>query len=193
MTDIFSKEKRSEVMSKIHSRDTKPEMTVRRYLHAAGFRYTLGNRKYPGSPDLVFPSLHAVIFINGCFWHGHEGCRHSHLPKSNVEFWEAKIDRNRRRDAKVKTELEEQGWHVFVVWECELSTKDRREATLSTLAGQLSRLRNQSATSPTPIPSPTPSPVPLPPPSPAPLPTPSYPTEYDDAPGSLAAEPPNPY
>ena len=131
--DIKSKEERSRNMSAIRSGDTKPEMLVRRYLHARGFRYGLHNRKLPGSPDIVLRKYKTVIFINGCFWHGHEGCKYYRLPKSNIEFWQAKITRNKERDAFDVSVLEAKGWKVLTVWECELRTIAQREDTLTRL------------------------------------------------------------
>lgn len=131
--DIKSKEERSRNMSAIRSGDTKPEMLVRRYLHARGFRYGLHNRKLPGSPDIVLRKYKTVIFINGCFWHGHEGCKYYRLPKSNIEFWQEKITRNKERDAFDVSVLEAKGWKVLTVWECELRTIAQREDTLTRL------------------------------------------------------------
>lgn len=131
--DIKSKEERSRNMSAIRSGDTKPEMLVRRYLHARGFRYGLHNRKLPGSPDIVLRKYKTVIFINGCFWHGHEGCKYYRLPKSNIEFWQEKITRNKERDAFNVSVLEAKGWKVLTVWECELRTIAQREDTLTQL------------------------------------------------------------
>lgn len=137
MADIITSEQRHRLMAAIRSKNTKPEMLVRRYLHALGFRYGLHNKKLPGSPDIVLRSLKTVIFINGCFWHGHEGCRYYRLPKSNVEFWQTKIDRNRARDARDMEALRKRGWRVIVVWECGLRTVALREQTLRELADTL--------------------------------------------------------
>lgn len=117
--DTISPERRSEVMSRIRGKDTKPEMLVRRHLHAIGFRYRLHDSKLPGHPDIVLPKWNTVIFVNGCFWHRHEGCKLASTPKSNVEFWESKFRRNVERDKKEREELEKAGWRVIVVWECE--------------------------------------------------------------------------
>ncbi|MGH9801490.1 MAG: very short patch repair endonuclease, partial [Blastocatellia bacterium] len=103
--DIYSKEKRSEIMSKVRSSGTKPEVIVRKKLHSLGFRFRLKGKSLPGKPDIVLPKYQAVVFVHGCFWHHHKGCRKSGLPASNSEFWRAKIFENVRRDAKVKTEL----------------------------------------------------------------------------------------
>lgn len=137
MADTMTPEQRHRCMAAIKSNDTQPEMLVRRYLHALGFRYGLHNRKLPGSPDIVLRRLKTVIFINGCFWHGHEECRYYRLPKSNVEFWQTKIERNRARDARDMEALRKRGWRVIVVWECGLRTVALREQTLRELAETL--------------------------------------------------------
>lgn len=133
MADIKTKEERSRNMAAIKSNDTKPEMLVRRYLHGCGFRYGLHNNNLPGKPDIVLRKYKTVIFIHGCFWHGHENCKYYRLPKSNVEFWESKIDANRARDKRVEAELQAKGWRVLIIWECELKTKERREKTFREL------------------------------------------------------------
>ena len=121
--DTLSPEKRSEVMSHIRSKDTKPEMVVRRHLHALGFRFRLHSPKLPGHPDIVLPKWHTVVFVNGCFWHRHKGCKTATMPKSNVEFWQAKFDRNVARDKKEHAALKAAGWHVIVLWECEVKKR----------------------------------------------------------------------
>ncbi|MER2997389.1 very short patch repair endonuclease [Pontibacter populi] len=130
MSDVHSKETRSYNMSRIMGADTKPEMLVRRYLFSKGFRYKLHHKGLPGKPDLVFPKYKTALFINGCFWHCHEGCKYFKMPKSRVEFWSNKLEKNRVRDSLVKEQLSQLGWNVFVIWECELK-KDKREQTLS--------------------------------------------------------------
>lgn len=113
-------------MSRIRSRNTKPEMVVRQGLHALGFRYRLHAKNLPGSPDMVLPKYKSAIFIHGCFWHAHEGCQNFRVPKSNTGFWKEKLARNIERDARQIKELEDAGWRVLVVWECatrNLSTK----------------------------------------------------------------------
>lgn len=137
MADIMTKQQRHDCMAAVKGKDTKPEMLVRRYLHGLGYRYGLHNRKLPGSPDLVLRRLKTVIFIHGCFWHGHVGCKYYRLPKSNIDFWQTKIDRNRKRDAEVEAKLNSMGWRVLTVWECDLKNKERRERTLSDLAKTL--------------------------------------------------------
>jgi len=113
---------RSEIMSRIGSRNTKPEMVVRQGLHAAGFRYRLHARNLPGSPDIVLPKYRSLILVHGCFWHAHKGCRNFRLPKSNTDFWREKLVRNAERDARQLKELQDAGWRTLVVWEC--ATRD---------------------------------------------------------------------
>ncbi|MBD3666184.1 very short patch repair endonuclease [Sulfitobacter aestuariivivens] len=109
---------RSEMMGNIGPHNTKPEMMVRRGLHKLGYRYRLHNRKMKGKPDLVFPKFGAVVFVHGCFWHAHQGCRYFQLPKTNAEFWEEKLAGNIERDEKVIAELLNSGWRVLTIWEC---------------------------------------------------------------------------
>jgi len=122
MNDIFTTSKRSFVMSKIHSKETKPEILVRKFLFSQGFRYRKNDKRYAGKPDIVLPKYKTVVFIHGCFWHGHS-CNKGHIPKSNTDFWLEKITKNRERDIKNETELEKIGFKVIVVWECELKNK----------------------------------------------------------------------
>jgi len=126
-TDVFTAEERSAVMRAVKGRDTKPELMLRRALHRAGYRYRLHAKDLPGAPDIVFPKRRAVIFVHGCFWHGHDCKRGARTPKANRAYWTAKIDRNRARDADALAALAAAGWRAHVVWECEL--KDP-EATL---------------------------------------------------------------
>lgn len=133
MTDIKTPEERSRNMAAIHSSDTKPEMLVRRYLHTMGWRYGLHNKKLPGSPDIVMRRFKTVIFVNGCFWHGHENCKYYRLPKSNTEFWRTKIDKNRARDERNIEALRKLGWRVIVIWECGLKTEAQRQQTFKEL------------------------------------------------------------
>ena len=120
MTDNISKERRSFIMSRVRSRDTKPEKIVRSVLFSMGFRFRLCQKNLPGKPDIVLKKYKTVIFVHGCFWHGHENCRKSHLPKSNIDFWKEKIKRNKQRFEEVSRQLEKQGWNVVVIWECEI-------------------------------------------------------------------------
>lgn len=117
--DIVDKARRSAMMAAIRGKDTKPEMLVRRTAHALGFRYSLHRRDLPGSPDLVFPGRRKVVFVHGCYWHRHPGCRFAYEPKSNVDFWTRKFDRNVERDRQALTRLKELGWNPLVIWECE--------------------------------------------------------------------------
>ena len=118
---------RSYTMSHIRGKDTRIEVLVRRYLFSRGLRFRKNDRRYPGHPDVVLPKWHTIVFINGCFWHAHQGCSKYSIPKSNVEFWTAKLLRNHERDARQRAELEADGWKVIVVWECELGKKVRDE------------------------------------------------------------------
>ena len=128
---------RSQVMSHIRGKNTKPEILVRKELHARGFRFRLHNKKLPGSPDVVLPKYGVVIMVNGCFWHGHKGCRYATKPKSNVEFWEAKIARNRHRDEVTEAHLHALGWHVITIWECELRGAASATSRLDALAEEI--------------------------------------------------------
>lgn len=119
MADTVSKEQRSLNMSLIRSTNTKPEVFVRSVLHKLGFRFRKNVKTLPGKPDIVLAKYKTVIFVHGCFWHQHEGCRRSTIPKSNIEYWKPKLRRNTERDIQHKSALEEGGWKVFVVWECE--------------------------------------------------------------------------
>ncbi|MGK9337348.1 very short patch repair endonuclease [Sinorhizobium meliloti] len=120
MVDVVSSEKRSQMMSGIRGKNTKPELTLRRHLHAAGLRFRLHDPDVTGRPDLVFKSRRAAVFVHGCFWHRHEGCHWCTTPASNPEFWAAKFARNRARDIEVREALNASGWRVGTVWECGL-------------------------------------------------------------------------
>lgn len=122
MADKLSPEGRSALMSRIRAKDTQPEMAVRRLLHALGYRYVLHDKRLPGKPDLVFPGRRKVIFVHGCFWHGHS-CGRGFRPSSNAAFWAAKIDSNRSRDRRNVRAIRAQGWRVFIVWECAAQPK----------------------------------------------------------------------
>lgn len=125
--DNHSKEVRSYNMSHIRSKDNKPEELVRKYLFSKGFRYRKNVKALPGCPDIVLAKYKAVVFINGCFWHMHEGCPKFVWPKSNVEYWTKKLLRNKKRDEESKNSLEELGWKIIIVWECELKKTTRAE------------------------------------------------------------------
>lgn len=129
-------------MSRISGKDTKPEELVRKYLFSKGFRYRKNVRTLPGSPDVVLPKYHTVIFVNGCFWHGHKNCKYFVWPKSNTEFWRKKIESNIERDKRKKSQLEDMGWTVLTVWECELRPP-KRQTTLENLENTLKHLSEQ--------------------------------------------------
>jgi DNA mismatch endonuclease (patch repair protein) len=116
---------RRHTMQAVKSKDTKPELFVRRLLHARGYRYTLHKRDLPGCPDMVFPSRHKVIFVHGCFWHGHHCQRGARVPKSNTDYWTAKVARNRARDQATRKRLKTDGWTELILWECELRDEER--------------------------------------------------------------------
>ncbi|GAA5132016.1 DNA mismatch endonuclease Vsr [Luteolibacter yonseiensis] len=129
MADVFTPEKRSEVMAKIRGHDTRPELILRSLLHRHGYRFTIRgpkNKLLPGRPDLVLPKHQTVIFVHGCYWHGHEHCRHFRIPKSRSDWWTLKIDGNRARDLRVEKQLRALGWHVVTIWECALKTAAAR-------------------------------------------------------------------
>ncbi len=119
MTDRLSPEQRSKVMSRIKGKDTQPEMIVRKWLHSQGFRFRLHRKDLPGHPDVTLPKYGAVIFVHGCFWHRHEGCKRATIPATRVELWEQKFQRNIRQDSIVQEKLKALGWNVLVIWECE--------------------------------------------------------------------------
>jgi DNA mismatch endonuclease (patch repair protein) len=129
MADVHSKAVRSYNMSMIKGKNTRPEMLVRRFLHAMGYRYRIHDKKLPGKPDLVFPKYKTVIFVNGCFWHGHNNCRYFVVPKTRTDWWLNKINANRANDEKASQKLQEAGWTILILWECELKA-DNAERTL---------------------------------------------------------------
>lgn len=143
MADVLTPAQRSYNMSRIRSKDTKPEETVRKYLFSKGLRYRKNDKRYPGHPDIVLPKYKTIVFVHGCFWHLHESCRYARLPKSNMEFWEEKLVKNRNRDIREQEELKEMGWQVIVVWECELK-KDRRQKTLDDLYLEITSYENEN-------------------------------------------------
>ncbi|MGO8943896.1 MAG: very short patch repair endonuclease [Syntrophobacteraceae bacterium] len=122
-TDIFSKAKRSQIMSVVRSKDTKPEKVVRSKLHAAGFRFRLHRHDLTGNPDIVLPKHRVAIFVHGCFWHQHPNCKKKTIPKQNSAFWEKKLLRNVQRDHAAYRELTELGWEIVVIWECEVKKR----------------------------------------------------------------------
>ena len=127
MADNHSPQMRSYNMSRIRSKDTKPEELVRKYLFSRGLRYRKNDKRYPGKPDMVFPKYKTAVFINGCFWHSHQGCSDFVMPKSRVGYWQEKLGRNKQRDSAHISALETQGWRVITVWECELKKAVRDE------------------------------------------------------------------
>ena len=133
--DVHSKEVRSYNMSRIKGKDTKPEETVRKYLFSQGFRYRKNDKRLPGTPDIVLPKYKTVIFVNGCFWHGHKGCKYFVWPKNNAEFWHKKIRDNVLRDQRKVQALDLLGWKVIVVWECKI--KSDKENTLKNLMKEI--------------------------------------------------------
>lgn len=146
MAERMTPEQRSNCMRSIRSKNTRPELLVRRFLFSQGFRYRIHAKTLPGTPDLAIVGLRTCIFINGCFWHGHEGCSMYTVPKSNVEYWRNKIVRNRERDHATRLALKELGWHMVEIWECQLKPKER-ERTLQGLLRTLNliALENKGA------------------------------------------------
>lgn len=128
-------------MSQIKEKDTKPEMIVRKYLFSQGFRFRIHDKRYPGNPDVVLPKFKTCIFVNGCFWHVHQGCKDFVWPKSNQEFWNKKLNENVERDIRNKNLLEKAGWQVITVWECELR-KDKVEETLLNIKKLIVEMNN---------------------------------------------------
>lgn len=131
MADVHNTATRSYNMSRIKGKNTKPEMLVRKFLFANGFRYRLNVKTLPGKPDIVLPKYRTVIFINGCFWHGHEGCRYFTIPKTRTEFWLTKISDTQKRDREAESQLNELGWKVVTVWECQLKGLELSQTLIS--------------------------------------------------------------
>lgn len=157
MADRMTKEQRHKCMASIRSKNTGPELAVRRGLHKRGFRFRIHVKSLPGTPDIVLARWKTIILVNGCFWHGHENCYKYVTPRSNREFWETKIARNRHRDEVTAAHLTALGWHVLTIWECETCGSERLETLLDRITGQIrtvfpemqeeSRRRNQSKAS----------------------------------------------
>ena len=124
-------------MSKIRSKKTKPEELVRKYLFSKGFRYRINDKRYPGTPDIVLPKYHTIIFVNGCFWHGHENCKAAKLPKTNTELWKNKILNNIARDKKNIKKLKNEKWKIIIIWQCEINSKNNREKRLELLIKEI--------------------------------------------------------
>jgi DNA mismatch endonuclease (patch repair protein) len=138
MPDVHDKKTRSFNMSMIRSKDTKPEIIVRKYLFAKGFRYRLHDKRLPGKPDIVFPKYKTVIFVHGCFWHGHQGCKYFTIPKTRRQWWINKINRNKELDSINASTLKALGWRVIIVFECKLKP-GRRDKTLNHIAARLAK------------------------------------------------------
>ena len=139
MPDKMTIEQRHHNMAAIKGKDTKPEILVRKFLWARGFRYRINHPRLPGKPDIVLRKYRTCILVNGCFWHGHEGCKYFVWPKSNTEFWRQKIETNISRDQRKEAQLRDMGWNVIIVWECELRSPKRQE-TLERLEKELYQL-----------------------------------------------------
>ena len=137
MADRLTLSQRSHCMSRIRCKNTKPEILVRKGLHARGFRFRLHNKNLPGSPDVVLPKYGVAIMVNGCFWHGHKGCRYANAPKSNVDFWQSKIARNRHRDEVIVAHLEALGCYVITIWECELRVAEKSVSRIDELVNEI--------------------------------------------------------
>ena len=135
--DIFTEEQRSYVMSRVGSKNTKPELIVRSYLHRLGFRFRIHGSNLPGRPDIVLPKHKCVVFVNGCFWHRHKGCPRASMPSTRVDFWQSKFERNIARDQKNQRLLKETNWKVCLIWECEIAHASHREAKLKELANDI--------------------------------------------------------
>ncbi len=135
MVDKISKERRSKNMSKIRSKNTSIEIHVRKWLYSKGFRYRINDKRFIGKPDIILPKYKVAIFIHGCFWHGHGVCRYSHIPKSRVEYWNEKIEKNIERDKRNIYALKEIGWKVIIIWECQIKT--RFEETMNILVSEI--------------------------------------------------------
>ncbi|UOO79566.1 DNA mismatch endonuclease Vsr [Uruburuella suis] len=138
MPDIFTPDKRSQIMSKIHGKETRLEILVRKFLFSQGFRYRKNDKRYAGKPDIVLPKYKTVVFIHGCFWHGHS-CNKGHIPRSNTDFWQDKITKNRQRDIKNESSLQALGFKVVTIWECELKNKTVLESRLNRLVTEITK------------------------------------------------------
>lgn len=125
-------------MSKISGKDTKPEILVRKFLFSKGFRYRKNDKRYPGKPDIVLPKYKTVVFIHGCFWHGHN-CKKANLPETNKDFWQNKISSTIKRDQITQSELNDMGWHVIVIWQCEIKNKEKQNIRLDLLKNEIDR------------------------------------------------------
>jgi DNA mismatch endonuclease, patch repair protein len=153
MTDRLSPEARSALMANIRDKDTQPELAVRRLLHRLGYRFHVHHRSLPGSPDLAFTARRKVVFIHGCFWHYHDGCRFAHVPKSRSDYWCTKFDKNRARDERNLSALRESGWESFIVWECQLADRAALAERLLAFLGPPRRIENNLAVLPSVVPN----------------------------------------
>lgn len=145
MADKLTIEQRSALMSRIRSKNTKPEIAVRQFLHSRGFRFRLHDKKLPGTPDIVLPKYRTVVFVNGCLWHGHFWCRRFKMPKSRPEYWRPKIRMNKKRDRAKKNELRRTGWKVITVWECETAAAEALEARMTALTSAIANAGKRRA------------------------------------------------
>lgn len=136
MADIYSKDKRSQIMASISGKETTPEILVRSRLFKNGFRFRKNVKTLPGKPDIVLPKYQTIVLIHGCFWHGHT-CKRATLPTSNIEFWNSKIQANMNRDERVKTQLKKSGWRVITIWDCELKNRNMIDKTMNRLINKL--------------------------------------------------------
>lgn len=142
--DNKTKAERSLNMSRIRAKDTKPELTIRRLLFADGFRYRIHVKTLPGTPDLVLPKYRAVIFVHGCFWHGHDGCKYAKLPETHGEFWRDKISKNKERDQRVRQELLSGGWRVLTIWTCSIKNQAKVKETYTQVKDWILNKADQS-------------------------------------------------
>ncbi len=142
--DNKTKAERSLNMSRIRAKDTKPELTIRRLLFADGFRYRIHVKTLPGTPDLVLPKYRAVIFVHGCFWHGHDGCKYAKLPETHGEFWRDKISKNKERDQRVRQELVSGGWRVLTIWTCSIKNQAKVKETYTQVKNWILNKADQS-------------------------------------------------
>lgn len=137
MSDVLTKEQRHRCMSNVKSKNTNPEIMVRKFLFSHGYRYRVNRKELPGKPDIVLPKYRTVVFINGCFWHGHQNCKYATIPESNHEFWLTKITGNVERDKQTRKKLSQMGWRVIDIWQCQLKPREK-ETTLNNLISILS-------------------------------------------------------
>ncbi len=143
MADKVSKKRRSEIMSSVRSKDTEPELIVRKYLFSEGLRYRVNDKSLPGRPDIKLTKFKTIVFVNGCFWHGHKDCKIYVMPKTNKKFWNDKIERNKERDKKNLRKLKKLGWNVIVIWECDIKRKSSRNKVLKKVLKKILKTDNQ--------------------------------------------------